>query len=151
MRWKRGADGPGHTGLTGPDYQHYATTGSSNLGPGYRGYRALRFRRGARRHASLAHFYCAFGTPLVWRCYHQILGPRRHLAKFTNGVRRYSEVLVCLNSHLIWQTPRAMWSAAVLLGLYRIRGLLTADISLALFYAADDGQRIRRRVSRLVA
>src|SRR5436189_2542542 len=36
--------------------------------------------------------------------------------------------------------PRAMWSAAVLLGLYRIRGSLTADISLALFYTVDDGQ-----------
>ena len=67
----------------------------------------LCFRRGARRHASPAHFYCAFGTHFLRRCYYQILGPHRHPPKFTNGLCRYSEVFVCLNSHLIWQTAKS--------------------------------------------
>jgi hypothetical protein len=61
----------------------------------------LRFRRGARRYAGLAHFHCAFGTPHLGRGYDQILWPRRHLPKFANGVCRYSEILVC--SELSWQ------------------------------------------------
>jgi hypothetical protein len=32
--------------------------------------RALRFWRGARRHAGFAHLYRAFGTSLLWRRYH---------------------------------------------------------------------------------
>jgi hypothetical protein len=63
-------------------------------------YRTLRFRRGARRHVGLGHLYRAFGTPLLWRCYRQIFRPRSDLPKFTNRVRRHSEIFVCLNSHL---------------------------------------------------
>ena len=45
--------------------------------------------------------------------------------------------------------PRAMWRAAVLLGLYRIRASLIADISLALFYVAGEGGAASAGVSRL--
>jgi hypothetical protein len=45
--------------------------------------------------------------PFLWCCYHQILGPRRYLPKFSNGVCRYSEIFVCLNSHLIWQAAKS--------------------------------------------
>jgi hypothetical protein len=47
---------------------------------------------------------------------------------------RYSEIFVCLNSHLIWQAAKSDVERGS-------AGLLTADVSLALFYAADDGQR----------
>jgi hypothetical protein len=67
----------------------------------------LCFRRGARGHAGLAYLYYTFGTPLLWRRYHQILGPRCQLPKFANGVCRYSEIFVCLDSHLIWQAAKS--------------------------------------------
>jgi len=107
----------------------------------------LRFRRGARRHASLAHSYYAFGTAFLGRCYGQIFGPRRQLPKFSNGVCRYSEIFVCLNSHLIWQAAKSDLERGCAFGLIS-HSLLTADISLALFYAADDGHNGQRGVSQ---
>ena len=65
--------------------------------------RALRFRRGACRYASLANLYCAFGMTFVRGCYHQILGPRRHLPKLSNGLCRHAGADVRLNVHLGWQ------------------------------------------------
>jgi hypothetical protein len=69
--------------------------------------RPLLFRRGASRYASLAHFYYVLGMAFLRSYYHQILGPRRHLPKFSNSVCRYSEIFVCLNSHLIWQAAKS--------------------------------------------
>ena len=67
----------------------------------------LRFRRDASRYASLAYFYGASGTALL-RCYYdQILGPRRHLPKFANGLCRYSDASVHLDPHLIWQATKS--------------------------------------------
>jgi len=36
-------------------------------------------------------------------CYHQILGPRRHLPKLSNGLCRHAGADVRLNVHLGWQ------------------------------------------------
>src|SRR5262245_4949638 len=69
--------------------------------------RALRFRRGACRYASLADLYCAFGMTLLRGCYHQILGPRRHLPKLSNGLCRHAGAYVCLNVHLGWQAAES--------------------------------------------
>jgi len=102
----------------------------------------LCFRRGSRRQVSLAHLYCAFGTPFIGRCYGQIFGPRRQLPKFSNGVCRYSEIFVCLNSHLIWQSAKSDLQCGSAFGLISHKGLRTADIILALFSAADDGQEM---------
>jgi hypothetical protein len=84
---------------------------------------SLCFRRSARRHAGLAHLYCAFGAPLCWRRYYQILGPRRHLPKFSNGVCGYSEILVRLNSHLIWQAAKSDVESGSAFGLVSHKGL----------------------------
>jgi hypothetical protein len=69
--------------------------------------RRLRFRRGARRHASLANLYCAFGMMFLRGCYHQILGPRRHLPKLSNGLCRHAGAYVRLNLHLGWQAAES--------------------------------------------
>src|SRR5215813_5240667 len=69
--------------------------------------RALRFRRGACRYASLADLYCAFGMTLLRGCYHQILGPRRHLPKLSNGLCRHAGAYVRLNVHLGWQAAES--------------------------------------------
>jgi len=78
------------------------------------------------------------------RCYGQIFRPRRHLPKFSNGVCGYSEIFVCLNSHLIWQATKCDVERGSVFGPISHKGLPYeglpyADISLALFYAADDG------------
>jgi len=39
--------------------------------------------------------------------YHQSLGPRRHLAKFANGLCRHSNVWVDLDPHLNWQATKS--------------------------------------------
>src|SRR5258707_13633968 len=65
---------------------------------------ALPFRRGASRYASLADLYCTFGTAFLRCCYHQILGPRRHLPKFSNSLCRHAGAYVRLNPHLGWKT-----------------------------------------------
>src|SRR5258708_12448638 len=69
--------------------------------------RRLRFRRGARRHASLADLYCAFGMMFLRGCYHQILGPRRHLPKLSNGLCRHAGAYFLLNQHLGWQAAES--------------------------------------------
>src|ERR1700756_5420641 len=70
-------------------------------------HRALRFRRGACRYASLADLYCAFGMVFLRGCYHQILGPRRHLPKLSNGLCRHAGAYVRLNVHLGWQSAES--------------------------------------------
>jgi len=91
--------------------------------------KSLRFRRDASRCASLAHFYCAFGMAFLRGCYHQILGPLLHLPKFAaiadTPMPRSTSTRI-----LSGKPPRAMWSAAVLLGLYRIRLLPGTDCRL---------------------
>jgi hypothetical protein len=74
---------------------------------------ALRFRRGASRCASLADLHCAFGMEFLRCCYHQVLGPRRHLPKVSNSfadtpVPASASTLILANKPL-----RAMPSAAV--------------------------------------
>jgi hypothetical protein len=88
---------------------------------------ALRFRRGASRCASLADLYCAFGMAFLRCCYHQILGPRRHLPKFSN-VFADTPVPTSASTRILAGKPlRAMSSAAMLLHLYRdIRSSLIA-------------------------
>src|SRR6266542_5045213 len=88
--------------------------------------RALRFRRDASRYASLAHLYCTFGMAFLRCCYHQILGPRRHLPKFSNGVCSYSEIFVCLNSHLVWQAAKSDVERGSAFGLVSHKASLTA-------------------------
>src|SRR5215510_15644705 len=64
---------------------------------------ALLLRGGASRYASLADLYCAFGMVFLRCCYDQILGPRRHLPKFSNSLCRHAGAYVSLNPHLGWQ------------------------------------------------
>ena len=68
---------------------------------------ALLFRRGASRYASLADLYCAFGMAFLRCCYHQILGPRGHLPKFSNCLCRHHGACVRLNPHLGWQAAKS--------------------------------------------
>src|SRR5437016_1413903 len=49
----------------------------------------------------------SFGMAFLRCCYHQILGPRRHLPKFANGLCRYSDVWVHFDPHLIWQATKS--------------------------------------------
>src|SRR5215831_1576336 len=69
--------------------------------------RALRFRRGACRYASLADLYCAFGMTFLRGCYHQIFGPRRHPPKLSNGLCRHAGAYVRLNLHFGWQAAES--------------------------------------------
>ena len=69
--------------------------------------RTLLFPRGASRYASLADLYCAFGMAFLRDCYHQILGPRRHLPKLSNSLCRHAGAYVRLNSHLGWQAAKS--------------------------------------------
>jgi hypothetical protein len=48
-----------------------------------------------------------FGTGFLRGFYHQILGPRRHLAKLANGLCRHSDIWVHLDPHLIWQATKS--------------------------------------------
>jgi hypothetical protein len=43
----------------------------------------------------------------LWGCYHQILGPRRHLPKFSNSLCRHAGACVRLNAHLGWQAAES--------------------------------------------
>ena len=61
----------------------------------------LRFRRDASGYVSLVHLYRAFGVAFLWGSYHQVLGPSLHLAKFANGLCRYSDVPFHLDTPLI--------------------------------------------------
>src|SRR5262249_51869103 len=69
--------------------------------------RALRFRRGACRYASLADLYCAVRITFLRGCYHQIFGPRRHPPKLSNGLCRHAGAYVRLNLHLGWQAAES--------------------------------------------
>src|SRR5262245_3626656 len=68
---------------------------------------ALLLRGGASRYASLADLYCAFGMVFLRCCYDQILGPRRHLPKFSNSLCRHAGAYVSLNPHLGWQAAES--------------------------------------------
>jgi hypothetical protein len=67
----------------------------------------LMLRRGASRYASPADLYCAFGMAFLRGCYHQILGPRRHLPKFSNSLCRHAGAHIRLNLHLGWQAAES--------------------------------------------
>jgi hypothetical protein len=88
--------------------------------------RALLFRRDASRYASPAHLYCASGMAFLRGCYHQILGPRRHLPKFANGLCSHSDVWVHLHPHLIWQATKSYVERGNAFGLISHKGFLTA-------------------------
>jgi hypothetical protein len=53
-------------------------------------------------------------------CYHQILGPGRHLPKFANGCYRHSDIWVRLDPHLTWQANKSYVERGDALGLYYI-------------------------------
>jgi hypothetical protein len=89
----------------------------------------LSLRRDARRHASLAHLYCTFGTAFIWRRYDQILGPRSHVPKFANSVCRNSEILVCLDPHLIRQAAESDMECGSAFRLVSHKGLPYCPIS----------------------
>jgi len=40
-------------------------------------------------------------------CYHQILGPRRHLAKLSNGLCRHADTCIRFNAHFGWQAAES--------------------------------------------
>ena len=110
--------------------------------------RALLFRRDAGRYASPAHLYCAFGMALLRGCYHQILGPRRHLPKFANGLCSHSDVWVHLHPHLIWEATKSYVKRSNAFGLISHKGFLTARYrqltagnTLQPLYAAGDGPK----------
>ena len=94
--------------------------------PRLSGARRLRFRRGARRHASLADLYCAFGMMFLRGCYHQILRPHRHFAKFAHAFCRHAKSRSTSTCILAGRPPSATCSAAMPLGLYRCCRLPTA-------------------------
>jgi hypothetical protein len=52
-------------------------------------------------------------------CYHQILGPRRHPPKFSNGLCRYAGAYVRLNLHLGWQAAESYVERSNIFALYR--------------------------------
>jgi hypothetical protein len=84
------------------------------------------FRRDASRYASPAHLYCASGMAFLRGCYHQILGPRRHLPKFANGLCSHSDVWVHLHPHLIWQATKSYVERGNAFGLISHKGFLIA-------------------------
>jgi hypothetical protein len=61
----------------------------------------------------------AFGTEFLRDFYHQILGPRRHLAKLAT-VFADTRIFGSTSTRILsGKPPRAIWSAAMLLHLYR--------------------------------
>jgi hypothetical protein len=56
-------------------------------------------------------------------CYHQILGPLLHLPKFANGLCRYSDTSVHLDSHLMRQATESYVERGNAFGLISHRGL----------------------------
>src|SRR5215831_6786654 len=89
-----------------------------------------RFRRGACRYASLADLYCAFGMTFPRGCYHQILGPSRHLPKLSNGLCRHAGAYVRLNLHLSGQAAESYVERSNAFALVPGHGVL-ADCSAA--------------------
>ena len=59
-------------------------------------------------------------------CYHQILGPGRHLPKFANGCYRHSDIWVRLDPHLTWQATKSYVERGDAFGLILHQGSLTA-------------------------
>src|SRR5262252_3813408 len=57
--------------------------------------------------ARLAYFYHAFGIAFLRRCYHRILGPRRHLPEFADGLCRHCNAGFHLNPHITWQATKS--------------------------------------------
>ena len=74
-------------------------------------------------------------------CYHQILGPHRHLPKLSNGLCRHAGACVRFNRIFAGKPPRAMSSAAMLLHLYRGMG---SPCSFAFWGTADQVVNSRR-------
>ena len=58
-------------------------------------------------------------------CYHQILGPGRHLPKFANGCYRHSDIWVRLDPHLTWQATKSYVERGNAFGLILHQGSLT--------------------------
>jgi len=65
------------------------------------------YRFGEARAATLADLYCTFGMTFLLCCYHQILGPRRHLPKLSNSLCSHAGAYVRLNPHLGWQSAES--------------------------------------------
>jgi hypothetical protein len=59
----------------------------------------LWFWEEAFRSPGLTHSYCALGAAIVRGCYHQILRPHGHFAKFGHAFCRHANVTVNLNLH----------------------------------------------------
>src|SRR4051812_2852636 len=59
---------------------------------------------------------------LLRGCYHQILGPRRHLPKLANGRCRHPDVWVRLDPHLSWQVTKSDVEAGNAFGLVAHHG-----------------------------
>jgi hypothetical protein len=57
--------------------------------------------------ARLAHFYHAFGIAFLRRCYHQILGPRRHLSELADGLRGHCNAWFRVNPHVTRQATKS--------------------------------------------
>jgi len=66
----------------------------------------LWFWRDAFRSAGPADHYCAFRMAYLRGCYRQILGPRLHATKFTDGSCGHADVWIRLNLHRVRQAPK---------------------------------------------
>jgi hypothetical protein len=51
------------------------------------------------------------------RCYHQILGPRRYLSQFADGLCRHCNARFHLNPHMSWQATKRYVQRANAFGL----------------------------------
>jgi hypothetical protein len=75
--------------------------------------------------ARLAYVYHAFGMAFLRRCYHQILGPRRYLSQFADGLCRHCNAWFHLNPHMTWQATKRYVQRANAFELVFHVGLLT--------------------------
>jgi hypothetical protein len=82
----------------------------------------LRFRRRARRDVRPAYLYSAVGIAFLRGCYRQILRPLLDLPKFANGLCRYSDASVHVDSHLIWQATESYVERSSAFGLISHKG-----------------------------
>ena len=67
--------------------------------------------------ARLTYSYYAFGMPVLRYCYHQILGPRRYLSEFADGLCRYCNARFHFNPHVTWQASKRYVQRANAFGL----------------------------------
>ena len=58
-------------------------------------------------------------------CYDQVVGPSRHLPKFTDRLCRHPDVWVRLHAHLIWQATESYVEGGNAFGLVFHLGFLT--------------------------